>query len=226
MRVVASSSSASTTRAPAQAPTKRRPAARPSSPTPAATRSTHSGPSPASVSAEAIWKASGDAAPRERLDELLLAIARGERVEALARHRLLGGLRAERGERGELLRGGAGSRDLGEGGLSLPLVLAQRRDPPGGGGGGVVQLVREPGGELADREQLLAVALDPLDRAAHRLDRGQEPAEQRGVREREPAELLPVQLEQDRLGDGAGAPAVGGVREQRHRARGSRPARG
>ena len=158
------------------------------------------------------------AALRERLAELLLAIALGERIETLARRRLLGGLGAQRAESGELLRRRTGSRDLGEGGLSLPLVLAQRRGRSGRGGGGVVQLVREPGGELAHRQQLLAVALDPLDRAAHRLDRGEEPAEQRGVGEREPAEFLPVQLEQERLGDGAGAPAVGGVREQRHRA--------
>ena len=50
----------------------------------------------------------------------------------------------------------------------------QRGHPAGGGRGRVVQLVREPRGERAHRHQLLAVALDPLDRAAHRLDRRQE----------------------------------------------------
>jgi hypothetical protein len=34
--------------------------------------------------------------------------------------------------------------------------------------------VREPGGELADRQQLLAIALDPLDRVADGLEHGQE----------------------------------------------------
>src|SRR6185436_30033 len=76
----------------------------------------------------------------------------------------------------------------------------------------------EPGGELADGEQLLAVALDPLDRAADRLERGQEAAQQRRVGEREAAQLLTVELEEVGVGDGERRAAVGGLGEQRHRA--------
>src|SRR6266545_4183595 len=125
----------------------------------------------------------------EGVGELLLAIALGQRVERLG-DRLVGGLGAERSE---ALGRSPGGRQLGERALSLTLVLAQRRDGAGRGGGGVVELVRQPGGELADREQLLAVALDALDRMAHRLERRQELAQQRRVRERQAAQLLAVE---------------------------------
>ncbi len=194
----------------------RRPGRR--SPTPAATRSTHSGPSAASVSADAISKASGTPRCVERLEELLLAIALGERVEPLAPHRLLGGLGGERRRERRALRAGApASRSPRRPPVAARSYSRSVATPARGGGRRVVQLVRQPGGELADREELLAVALDALDRAAHGLDRRQELAKQRRVREREPAELLAVQLEHERLGDGAGGPAVRGVGEARHR---------
>jgi hypothetical protein len=76
--------------------------------------------------------------------------------------------------------------------------------------------VREPGGELADRQQLLAIALDPLDRVADGLEHGQERAQQRRVREGQAAQLLAVELEHERVGDGERGAAVGRLGEQRH----------
>ena len=77
--------------------------------------------------------------------------------------------------------------------------------------------MREPRGELADGEQLLAVALDPLDRPADRLERRQELAQQRRVRIGEAAQLVAVELEDDRVADGERAAAVRRLGEQRHR---------
>jgi hypothetical protein len=68
----------------------------------------------------------GDGARLEQVEQLLLAIALGQRVQALARRPLVAGLGAQRGERGERFLPGA--RHPGDRVEPLALVGAQRRD--------------------------------------------------------------------------------------------------
>jgi hypothetical protein len=77
--------------------------------------------------------------------------------------------------------------------------------------------VGEPGRELADGQQLLAVALDALHGVADGLEGGQEAAQQRRVGEREAPQLLAVDLEEDRVDDRERRAAVARLGEQRHR---------
>ena len=130
MRVVASSSSPSTTRAPAHAADEAQAGGE-------ALLADRRGdavdplrPEPRLGQRGGDHEGVGHAALVERVGELLLAVALGERVEALARPRLLGRLGAERDERRELSGGGAGRRDLGEGGRALALVARAASRPP------------------------------------------------------------------------------------------------
>ena len=212
-----SSSSSVTTRAPAVAARCRRPGPRPSSPTVAATRSTHSGPSRASVSAAASPAA--PATPR----------ARSASASASSRSLSASGSRCSSSATADACAPRATSAASPSAGVPRPASSANAtvrassasRSVAGtraAAATGLLSSCASPAASWPTASSFSRSRSMPFTAWLTDSKAGRKRRSKRRVGERQPAQLLAVDLEEDRVDDRERRAAVARLGQQRHRA--------
>ena len=159
-------------------------------PASAATRSSHSWSRPAAASGSAIFQGSSTPRSFRRPSSSSSASEASSACERGRARGALGGLLLQLHElRGVLALDAALDEGPQRGADRVERFGELRRGAPRGGGG-VAQLVREPRGHRAERGEALAVGLDCGDATGERGDLPHHAPVDRGLREREAAEVL------------------------------------